>query len=169
MTTKAQLRKTALSLPEAVEETPDAYAVAGKAFASADVDKRAVLRLSDADTGAVLAAHPAAERGPGGVRIPLADVNGQELNHWVRRAWLAHAPERLVRQAEAADAAVPGEVGDLPKAIGRPATQALVGAGITSLRQVAELGEPGLRELHGVGPKAVRILLDAVGQAGQPV
>ncbi|RZQ65849.1 hypothetical protein [Amycolatopsis suaedae] len=163
MTTRTQLRKTALSLPEAVEAAGE-FAVAGAPFAAAGADGRAVLRLSEADAGELLAAHPTAERVPDGVRIPLADLDGQQLNHWVRRAWVARAPERLARQAAAADAAVPGEVGDLPKAIGRPATRALVNAGITSLRQVAEVGEARLRALHGVGPKAVRILLDATGQ-----
>ncbi|OEO31420.1 hypothetical protein VW23_016045 [Devosia insulae DS-56] len=42
--------------------------------------------------------------------------------------------------------------------IGRPATQALELAGITTLGQVARRHERELLALHGVGPKAIRIL-----------
>lgn len=59
------------------------------------------------------------------------------------------------------------DVGDLPRAIGRPATQALVSVGITDLDQVAELTEAELRNMHGVGPKAVRVLSDALHAAGR--
>jgi predicted flap endonuclease-1-like 5' DNA nuclease len=55
--------------------------------------------------------------------------------------------------------------GDLP-AIGRPATNALAAAGITTLAQVAELSEAELRALHGVGPKAVTILQEALAADG---
>ncbi len=44
--------------------------------------------------------------------------------------------------------------------IGRPATGALVGAGYRTLTDLpADLGE--LLTLHGVGPKAVRLLAEA--------
>jgi len=46
----------------------------------------------------------------------------------------------------------------LPEKIGKPATRALLGAGITTLQQVANLSDEELLKLHGVGPKAVRIL-----------
>lgn len=59
-----------------------------------------------------------------------------------------------------------GQVGDLPRAIGNPATRALAGAGITSLRAVAAHTPKDLLALHGVGPRAIRILEDALGQAG---
>jgi predicted flap endonuclease-1-like 5' DNA nuclease len=45
----------------------------------------------------------------------------------------------------------------LPR-IGRPATQALELIGVTTLEAVAERSERELLALHGVGPKAVRIL-----------
>lgn len=166
MTTLAQLRKTALSLPETAEQG-GAFTVRDKRFASVGNDGQVELHLPAADADEVLAAHPTAARltrgaTPIGVRVPLADINGQQLNHWVRRAWLARAPKTLARQVSAADTAAPGEVGDLPKAIGRPATQALTSAGITTLAQVAQLSEAELLAMHGVGPKAVRILLEAV-------
>jgi hypothetical protein len=47
---------------------------------------------------------------------------------------------------------------ELPASIGRPANAALVDAGITTLEQLAERTEREVLALHGVGPKAVRIL-----------
>lgn len=55
----------------------------------------------------------------------------------------------------------------LPK-IGRPATQALHLIGVTTLEQVARHSQRELLALHGVGPKAARILkaeLEAHGLA----
>jgi len=45
----------------------------------------------------------------------------------------------------------------LPR-IGRPATRALELIGVTTLEAAAERSEVELLALHGVGPKAVRIL-----------
>jgi predicted flap endonuclease-1-like 5' DNA nuclease len=56
---------------------------------------------------------------------------------------------------------VPRQIGDLPP-IGRPANSALLLQGITTLDQVAEYGPKNLLDLHGVGPKAVRILEEAL-------
>lgn len=171
MTTLAQLRKAALSYPETAERVGDsgivAFTVNEEWFASMGKDKLVELRLPAPDADEVLAAHPTAqrlERGarPVGVRVPISDINGQQLNHWVRRAWLSQAPKRLAAPVAAGDAATPGEVGDLPKAIGGPATRALAGAGITTLAQVAELTDAELLAMHGVGPKAVRILREAL-------
>lgn len=125
------------------------------------------LHLPADDVERLLAEHPGASRltrGESllGVRVPLAEVNGQQLNHWVRRAWLHRAPKRLTASVAAGDAAVPGQVGDLPAAIGGPATRALAGAGLTSLSDVARLSDAELLALHGVGPKAVRLLREAL-------
>lgn len=46
----------------------------------------------------------------------------------------------------------------LPEKIGKPATRALIAVGITTLQQVASLSDEELLKLHGLGPKAVRIL-----------
>ena len=51
----------------------------------------------------------------------------------------------------------PAQIGDLPP-IGRPANSALLAAGISSLAQVAACSRTELLAMHGVGPKAVRIL-----------
>lgn len=176
MTTPAQLRKTALSHPETAEQERHsglvAFTVRNRLFAAAGKDNHVQLHLPSGDVDRVLAQHPTAERLTRGttqigVRIPLEDINGQQLNHWVRRAWLSRAPQQLAAQAMAADTASAGAVGDLPKAIGRPATQALVSVGITNLDQVGELTEAELRNMHGVGPKAVRVLTEALHASGR--
>jgi predicted flap endonuclease-1-like 5' DNA nuclease len=54
----------------------------------------------------------------------------------------------------------------LPKSIGRPATEALHQAGVTQLQQLAHWREADLHRLHGVGPKAMRILKEALAEIG---
>ncbi|MEU4835142.1 hypothetical protein [Streptosporangium sp. NPDC023615] len=176
MTTLAQLRRTALSLPETSERRLGSgvveFTVRGEPFAASDKDGRVHLHLAAPDADRVLSEHPAAERVPGGdgqsgVRVPFEDIDGRRLNHWVRHAWLAHAPEDLAGAGKAADDAVAGEVGDLPRSIGTPATRALVAAGVTSLADVAGRTEAELLELHGMGPKAVRVLGEALAGSGR--
>ena len=60
---------------------------------------------------------------------------------------------------------VPAQIGDLPP-IGRPANSALLLAGITTLAQVATLSRTDLLAIHGVGPKAVGILGEALAGRG---
>ncbi len=55
--------------------------------------------------------------------------------------------------------------GDLPKAIA-PAQRALAAASITRLQQLTCVSEAELLKLHGVGPKAVRILRETLSQHG---
>ena len=54
---------------------------------------------------------------------------------------------------------------DLPK-IGAPATRALASIGVTQLEQVAEQSEAELLDLHGFGPRAIRILKEALTANG---
>ncbi len=54
---------------------------------------------------------------------------------------------------------------DLPK-IGAPATRALAGIGITQLDQLADRSEAELLGLHGLGPRALDILRDALAAEG---
>jgi hypothetical protein len=54
----------------------------------------------------------------------------------------------------------------LPASIGKPATRALLGAGIRTLGDVAARREAELLALHGVGPKAVRLLAQALEERG---
>ncbi|MGB6058995.1 MAG: hypothetical protein WBF71_12120 [Microthrixaceae bacterium] len=55
--------------------------------------------------------------------------------------------------------------GPLPK-IGAPATRALATIGVTSLSEVTKYSETQLLALHGFGPKALRILNEALEKAG---
>ena len=55
---------------------------------------------------------------------------------------------------------------DLPK-IGAPATRALAAIGITGLDDVAGRIEAELLALHGMGPRALGILRDALSKRSQ--
>ena len=55
---------------------------------------------------------------------------------------------------------------DLPPKIGSPAQRALAAAGITHLEQLSQISEGELLKLHGVGPKAVRILGESLANKG---
>lgn len=57
-------------------------------------------------------------------------------------------------------------VGDLPNELGRTAPRALQEAGIDSLAKVSRHTEKELLALHGVGPKAIRILTEALTLKG---
>ena len=171
MTTKTQLRKAALALPETEEGTHfglPAFAVRGRGFASLTEDGYVQLRLAPDAVGDAVAAHAGAEPvtragATIGVRIALADVTGKDLNALVRAAWAHRAPKRL---AAAQEAAASGATGELPAGIGRPATRALLGAGVDTLERVAEHTETELLALHGVGPKAVRVLKEELAGKG---
>lgn len=54
----------------------------------------------------------------------------------------------------------------LPKNIGAPATRALTAAGYTELGQLAGVPAAELGQLHGVGPKALRLLREALQRQG---
>ncbi|MGW6173584.1 hypothetical protein ACWF5H_08860 [Arthrobacter sp. NPDC055138] len=172
MATPAQLRKSALALPEtseAVRSGKAAFSVRKQEFATLGQDGLLHLPLSDDDADAALAAHPAAERWapkgtPTGVQLPLAKINGKDLNWLLRRSWLVCAPKRLAMQLEAADS---GTTPHTLPAVGGPATRALLSAGITDLDTVARHSQAELLALHGVGPKAVRILTEALAASGQ--
>lgn len=138
MTTPAQIRKAALALPDVVEVEKGVFEVGGVPFATVTPEK--ILRVPEQDD------------------VALDKVNGMQSNALVRQAWFAAAPEDLADRLHAADAAGAGQVGDLPKSIGTPATRALVQRGITCLADLEGVTEDELASWHGVGPKAVRIL-----------
>jgi hypothetical protein len=50
--------------------------------------------------------------------------------------------------------------------IGAPATRALTAAGYSSLRQLAGVPRSDLAKLHGMGPKALRIIEEHLEQHG---
>lgn len=176
MTTKAQLRRTASSLPGAEEDgskSLPSFSVAGRRFAELTADGLVRLQL-DADTvrrsvtGVTITEATSPHGAPEGVAVALAEVNGMELNSLVFKSWLAVAPEELAASARSAlGGAAPDVPNGLPAGLGKPATRALLLAGITDLTQVAARTEAELLELHGVGPRAVRILREALQANGR--
>lgn len=174
MTPPAQLRKAALALPETTERKHGGsaafFSVRGREFASLTKDGIVQLKVSPDDVDRFLADHPTGEplhrnrEERAGVRAPLADINGKTLNALVKAAWVNNAPRQLVaRLAEANDT---NHVGDLPANLSKPALRALHTAGITSLQQAATWSESDLLQLHGAGPRAIRLLDEALRKQG---
>jgi hypothetical protein len=54
----------------------------------------------------------------------------------------------------------------LPGNMGAPATRALTAAGYTQLSQLSNVPAAELKKLHGVGPKALRLLQEALEERG---
>ena len=54
---------------------------------------------------------------------------------------------------------------ELPK-VGAPATRALTATGFTTLRTLIDADRKHLAQLHGVGPKALRIIDEALAAHG---
>ncbi|SFS54261.1 MmcQ/YjbR family DNA-binding protein [Saccharopolyspora flava] len=167
MTSEKQLRKAALGLPGVEEGTHFgmvSFSVRGKGFASLTGDGVVQAWVGDDDAERFLAKVPGerlARAGkPFGIAVPLADINGKDLNELIHLAWRCRAPKSLVREREEpADS-------DLPASIGRPATRALHGAGITTLAQAATWSDEDLLALHGFGPKALRLLAETLTDQG---
>jgi predicted flap endonuclease-1-like 5' DNA nuclease len=55
---------------------------------------------------------------------------------------------------------------DFPKGIGAPATRALLATGYSEFRQLADVPASELKRLHGMGPKALARLQEALEQQG---
>ncbi|MFT4189282.1 MAG: hypothetical protein QM621_11950 [Aeromicrobium sp.] len=169
MTTLAHVRTAVRRLAEVEQGTHvgrESWSVAGQGFLTVTKERDAVrLRLPADDAERVLVDIPGATRVTRaettlGVEIPLAAMNGMQANAVIGRSWAFRAPKRLTKApASAAD-------GDLPRAIGRPATSALHAAGITTLDEVAARPQAEIAALHGVGPKAVRLLGEALAERG---
>ena len=58
------------------------------------------------------------------------------------------------------------DASDLPAGIGRPARRALAAAGVSSLHDVSRLREVELLRMHGVGPRALSLLEEALAREG---
>ena len=56
---------------------------------------------------------------------------------------------------------------DFPAGLAQPALRALAGAGYTRLDQVARVTEADPLKLHGMGPKAIRLLRAALKSQGK--
>ena len=59
-----------------------------------------------------------------------------------------------------------GPGGDLPAKLGKPALRALAAAGYTRLEQLAAVRAADLLKLHGMGPKALGLLREALAARG---
>ncbi len=55
---------------------------------------------------------------------------------------------------------------NFPRGVSQPALRALAAAGYSSLEQLANVSEAELLMLHGMGPKAVAIMRDALAAQG---
>jgi hypothetical protein len=55
---------------------------------------------------------------------------------------------------------------DLPTELAQPARRALAGAGYWRLDQLTKLSEAEIKQLHGIGPKALDQLRRALGAKG---
>ncbi len=55
---------------------------------------------------------------------------------------------------------------DLPSTLANPARRALAAAGYTHLDQLTAVREIDLKRLHGMGPKAIGQLRDALAERG---
>ena len=56
---------------------------------------------------------------------------------------------------------------ELPQGIGAPAVRALLAAGYTKLSDLDGVPESELAARHGVGPKALRIIRNALAERGK--
>ena len=59
------------------------------------------------------------------------------------------------------------EESGFPRAIGQPATRALLAAGYTDLSRLDGIPANELKKLHGMGPKALGILQETLEQQGK--
>jgi hypothetical protein len=71
----------------------------------------------------------------------------------------------VLRCVDARSRAMGTEATDLPK-LGAPARRALIGAGYTRLEQLTKAKESDILKLHGMGPKAMQVLRDALKERG---
>jgi hypothetical protein len=55
---------------------------------------------------------------------------------------------------------------DLPAGLAKPAKRALEGAGYIRLEQFTKLSEAEVLQLHGMGPKAMKLIREALAEKG---
>lgn len=55
---------------------------------------------------------------------------------------------------------------NLPPGVSQPAQRALVAAGYTDLEELTQASEAELLKLHGMGPKAIRLIRSALQARG---
>jgi hypothetical protein len=57
---------------------------------------------------------------------------------------------------------------EFPKGVSQPAIRALTGAGFARWQDLSGVSRKELLKLHGMGPKAIRIIDEALAEAGLP-
>jgi len=62
--------------------------------------------------------------------------------------------------------AMPQQDSNLPEKLAAPARRALTAAGYTRLDQLAQATEDEIRQLHGIGPNALKQLRSALAERG---
>lgn len=77
----------------------------------------------------------------------------------------AEPVNRAMAEERMKDVIEPTGPRNLPK-IGRPAAQALAQIGVRNVEQLSDYTEAEILALHGVGPKAIRILRPAMEEMG---
>lgn len=55
---------------------------------------------------------------------------------------------------------------ELPAGLARPALRSLAAAGITSTAHFSKITAAELKQLHGMGPKAIELIRQALAEAG---
>jgi large subunit ribosomal protein L21 len=99
-------------------------------------------------------------------RLEITDVKMLSRKPAASKAASGETAEEKPRaEKQAAPEQAPDEA-RLPESLGKPATEALEAEGLTDLRKVAGKTEAELLDLHGVGPKAVEALVEALADAG---
>lgn len=93
----------------------------------------------------------------GWVGIVLSQIDDKDLRFHIQVAWELIAPKKVRMAVQAVAAAE-----DLPKGIGAPARRALAQAGYIRLEQLNGVPRVTLSKLHGMGPKALRMLETAL-------
>jgi hypothetical protein len=53
-----------------------------------------------------------------------------------------------------------------PKGVSQPAIRALTAAGYSRLEELAGASESALLKLHGMGPKAIRVIKESLAERG---
>lgn len=174
MTTKAIFTHAATTFPEVASDQRGgavAYTIRGKVFAALTDDGLVELWLPQAEATGVLEAYPSAQvmtdaGRPTGVAVALREVDGQYLWSLTMAAWKHRAPKRLAAMLTQVIETGSHPDSDLPASIGKAATRALLIAGLITLDDVATKSQTELAAMHGVGPKAVRILAEAIAERG---
>src|SRR5215208_3396285 len=61
---------------------------------------------------------------------------------------------------------MPAKKSDLPETLAAPAQRALAGAGIQNLKQLSKFSQIEIKQMHGIGPNALKQLQGALNDGG---